>query len=195
MKRSNRRHPSDFKTLEEFAAYMRATPTGPERRLEKVLLSIPITARKQLIYETQVVMSGYVVDLLIPSINLALEADGPDHLNTQERDRQREKVLARQGVETLRFDWIELQSRPMLVRQRIVDVLARRTGVPVSEIGGPALPDWFFDGISIDDNERIRAKERLLCQIQGVPYPHGCGACVAILVTATLGLVLILIQL
>jgi very-short-patch-repair endonuclease len=51
----------------------------------------------------QFTMSGYLLDFFSPTCNICLEADGPEHTHRKAHDAQRDKVLAEQGVRTLRI--------------------------------------------------------------------------------------------
>lgn len=51
----------------------------------------------------QIPMQGYFLDFYSPEGLACVEADGPDHINTADRDMQRDAVLRKAGIRTLRI--------------------------------------------------------------------------------------------
>jgi len=90
-----------------FASYLRRNQTWPEKKMGKVLVenfpSIPI-------YK-QSIAFGYILDFYIkankpnaPYSGLAIEVDGPHHLQQVGYDLHRDAVLKSKGIKTIRFD-------------------------------------------------------------------------------------------
>ncbi|MBI2008585.1 endonuclease domain-containing protein [Candidatus Amesbacteria bacterium] len=48
-------------------------------------------------------IENYVVDFYCPSLKLAIELDGQSHINKQEYDKYRTKLLKAYGVKEIRF--------------------------------------------------------------------------------------------
>ena len=48
-------------------------------------------------------LHGYILDFFSPVYNVALEADGPTHVNRKEADLRRDKILSKNGIETMRI--------------------------------------------------------------------------------------------
>jgi very-short-patch-repair endonuclease len=79
---------------------------------------------------------GYEVDLLWEDERFVVEADGGDHLNTDQRDADnlRDAILARAGYLIRRYSWWAMQ-RPREVAEEIRAILIERRGL--SPIGSP----------------------------------------------------------
>lgn len=70
-------------------------------------------------------------DLLHRAARLIVELDGRsfhDGSSKRRADRERDIELAAAGYLTIRLDWHDITSRPLWCRQRVLDVVAARTG-------------------------------------------------------------------
>ena len=85
--------------LSQFASAMRAAPTTTEALLFQELRG----NRLGVAFKRQVVLGGYVVDLLAPSRMLVVEVDGGYHAGRARADARRDRKLARLGYRVLRI--------------------------------------------------------------------------------------------
>lgn len=88
-----------FDRKQRFAAWSKACPTKLERKFFKLVGS----EEGPFNFIPQFPMSGYLLDFFSPTFNICIEVDGPEHAHRKNHDAQRDKVLAEQGVRTLRI--------------------------------------------------------------------------------------------
>ena len=86
-------------TLAQFARAMRAAPTSTEALLFEALRGNRLGAP----FRRQVVVGGYIVDLLAPRQKLVVEVDGGYHARRERADARRDRKLARLGYRVLRL--------------------------------------------------------------------------------------------
>jgi len=68
----------------------------------------------------QIPMGGYFLDFFSPAHMACIEADGPDHVFSKERDAARDIELRKAGIRTLRITPADFQrARPMGILQLI----------------------------------------------------------------------------
>jgi very-short-patch-repair endonuclease len=105
----------------------RVLPLAETRsKLEELLLitcrdhSLPLPA-------VNVPLLGYEADFLWPEAMFVVEADGGDHLNRAQRDRDnaRDAALARAGYLVRRYSWTALAERAGVARE-VLEILAER---------------------------------------------------------------------
>jgi len=92
--------PDQNNAKSRFVTWSRASQTEFERKVWKLL------GKKEnpWMFVPQVEILGFVVDFYSPLHRLALEADGPEHIQTAHKDRDRDKVLLiKKGIKTLRL--------------------------------------------------------------------------------------------
>lgn len=87
---------------ERKAMEMAMAPTQLEMLLGNRLAAV-ISGRVEV--RKQFLIAGYIVDFYIPCFKLAIEADGPHHMNTKRYDDERDARLALLGVRTKRFTY------------------------------------------------------------------------------------------
>lgn len=75
---------------------MRNNPTGPEKRLWRILSSAQIGAK----FRRQAVIPPYIADFLCPALKLIIEVDGDTH--DAARDARRDADLAALGYRVVR---------------------------------------------------------------------------------------------
>jgi len=86
--------------LEQRAWHHRQTLTPSEARLWRALRS----RRQGVQFRRQVPLCGrYIADFLAPHARLIVEVDGSSHRLRRQADARRDRMLARQGLRTLRI--------------------------------------------------------------------------------------------
>ena len=94
-------------------------PTPSEERLWEGLRS----GRAGACFKRQVPLGGFIVDLLAPSVRLAVEIDGPYHARQRHADARRDAKLRRLGYRVLRLSaervMRDLPGAVELVRQAV----------------------------------------------------------------------------
>jgi very-short-patch-repair endonuclease len=78
---------------------MRSEPTPAEHRLWQILRAKRLAGFK---FKRQLVIDGYIADLVCPRCRLIIEADGGQHAES-EYDRKRDDYLRSQGFRILRI--------------------------------------------------------------------------------------------
>lgn len=79
---------------------MRSNPTPAEAKLWQRLRRRQLEGYK---FRRQHVIAGYVVDFYCPTLQLAVEVDGPIHQYRRRQDQRRSQILSEWGVKILRF--------------------------------------------------------------------------------------------
>jgi very-short-patch-repair endonuclease len=74
----------------------------------------------------------YVLDFFVPSATLAIEIDGPSHLETDqiEHDEARTQYLSGRGIRVIRFSNDDVELKPLRVIARIREEI-QRTDTPL----------------------------------------------------------------
>ena len=105
------------------ARAMRSNPTPAEALLWRLLRGRFLAGHK---FRRQVPISGFILDFYCPAARLAVELDGPVHLQPgqAEHDILRSQTLAAHGVRVLRFNNDELSLNLNAVLDRIRAALA-----------------------------------------------------------------------
>ncbi len=83
----------------KMATKMSRNPTAPERILWERLKEKKLGVW----FHKQKIVLGYILDFWCPSAGLCVEVDGPMHLLRKAWDAKRDAVLARRGIQTMRF--------------------------------------------------------------------------------------------
>ena len=93
--------PDRYRLLKEFARENRMNPTLAEQVLWEYLRAGQIGFRVL----RQHIVGDYIVDFLLPDINLVIEVDGAYHAERQqeEDDERRERELSRMNYNVVRF--------------------------------------------------------------------------------------------
>ena len=106
------------------ARKMAKNQTHPERvlwdRLKDSQLGIPVVK--------QSILYGFIVDFYAPQAKLAIECDGPHHLKQVAYDRQRDAILIKNGILTMRFTSDAIETNPQVVVAMIKAKIQERTG-------------------------------------------------------------------
>ena len=87
-------------TLKPYAQKLRRNMTKEERRLwYEFLKSLSVTVKRQM------VIGSYIVDFYIASAKLVIKLDGSQHYDEEgiRTDRARDRFLAEQNIQVLRF--------------------------------------------------------------------------------------------
>lgn len=105
-----------------FAAYLRRNLTFPEKILWSRLKDNKIGVR---VYSQQLVY-GFVADLNIPSAKTIIEIDGPTHLVRKSYDANRDAILLKYGIKTMRFTAQEVINNTAAVVALISDRVNKR---------------------------------------------------------------------
>jgi very-short-patch-repair endonuclease len=80
--------------------------------LEKKVWSLIGERRNPWRFIPQFPMHGYILDFYAPEpYKVALEVDGPAHVNRREHDFKREKILLSQGIRTMHITAADLNIR------------------------------------------------------------------------------------
>ena len=80
-------------------------------------------------FRRQQIIAGYIVDFYCHRADLAVELDGGIHLQQQEYDSQRDRVLSELGLSVLHFPNQEiLQNLPAVVSKILAACRRRTTG-------------------------------------------------------------------
>jgi very-short-patch-repair endonuclease len=114
-------------SLTQIARALRRNQTKEEKELWQALRSRRFAGFK---FRRQHSVAGHVLDFYCADAKLAIELDGFQHGSPEgvQRDAMREKLLAEQGVETLRFwnhQWRKNRDGCLL---EIWNIVQRRTG-------------------------------------------------------------------
>ncbi len=114
------------------ARALRTNMTDAERRLWAAIRrdQLGVRFRRQLVFDQK-----YILDFYAPSIRLAIEVDGSQHVEHGEADRIRTSYLMKRGVSVLRFWNNEILVEFDAVRQSIADlVVAMQETSPLSPL-------------------------------------------------------------
>ena len=93
------------KTLTEFAQELRKNMTPEEKHLWYDFLKfLPMTVKRQY------VVSNYILDFFIPSVNIAIELDGSQHYEPEAKDydRSRDEELYLDGIKVIMYNNIDI---------------------------------------------------------------------------------------
>ena len=88
------------KTLTEYAQELRKNMTPEEKHLWYDFLKVlPMTVKRQYVVE------NYILDFFIPDVNIAIELDGSQHFEPENReeDRVRDETLLSMGIKVIRY--------------------------------------------------------------------------------------------
>ena len=110
------------KSKHRFAAYLRRNLTFPERLLWNKLKDNKLGVR----FASQQLVYGFCVDEWCPRAKLCVEVDGPHHANQKAYDVKRDEILAKRGIETMRFDVVTIENSLPAVVAIIEDRVRRR---------------------------------------------------------------------
>jgi very-short-patch-repair endonuclease len=77
-------------------------------------------------------LGPYILDFFAPSAGLVIEVDGSQHLEADhlERDRQRDRCLAEEGLLVLRFNNREVLLETDAVLEKVAEEILRRKKSP-----------------------------------------------------------------
>jgi very-short-patch-repair endonuclease len=103
---------------------MRREPTDAERKLWSILRGKQLNEHR---FRRQFPIGGYIVDFICLEANLAIEADGGQHVDAagKLRDERRDASLAKQGVRVLRFSDIDILKQSDVVAEAILTELEK----------------------------------------------------------------------
>ena len=115
--------------LQSFARRMRREPTDAEKKLWSLLRGRQVGGFR---FRRQFPIGGYVLDFFCLEANLAIEADGGQHMDLagRQRDEIRSANLLDRGVQVLRFSDIDILKTPDAVADEILLVLEARSTQP-----------------------------------------------------------------
>ena len=114
----------------------RRKPTAAEKKLYTALKSICPESRLQKGIMLEV-GRFYILDIFLPSIKLAIEVDGSSHTGRQGYDKNRDTLLERKGIKTLRFSNGMVFKDIDKVLDAIKEVSIRRRGISFSKSNSP----------------------------------------------------------
>ncbi len=89
-------------------------------------------------FRTQHPVSNYFLDFYCPEAALCVEIDGPQHLERQEKDVERDKKLAELGVLTIRIPTEDLWGADTVVVHRWIELVQKTCE---ERAGRVAFPD------------------------------------------------------
>ena len=115
------------------ARFLRANMTPAERRLWAMICAdqLGLRFRRQLVFDQR-----YILDFYAPSIRLAIELDGAQHIDRSQQDRLRTDYLVGRGVTVLRFWNTEVLQETEAVVRAIADVADELGSLPPLRPGG-----------------------------------------------------------
>jgi very-short-patch-repair endonuclease len=125
--------PDDW--LHDRAKEMRQSPPVQERRLWKLLRDRRLGGLK---FRRQVVIGRYVADFVCMRHRLIVEADGPHHAESAERDAARDAWLSGQRFRVLRFPNSQIETRAHEVIAAILAATGRSLTGPAWETPHPS---------------------------------------------------------
>lgn len=103
--------------------------TGAELRLWEVLQERQLGEK----FTQQAIIIGFIVDFWCGRLRLAIEVDGPIHLERREYDRRRDAALSKSHVTVLRFTNAEVfENRPTCLN-RIRAEIERLSATPAAK--------------------------------------------------------------
>ena len=97
--------------IRDRARSLRRATTEPERLLWSLLRRNTLGLH----FRRQHPIGPFVLDFYCAAEKLAVELDGPAHLDRADADARRTEWLASEGVRVLRFSIAELETRPAAV--------------------------------------------------------------------------------
>jgi very-short-patch-repair endonuclease len=97
-------------------------PTQAEIRFYEILKSMRL--HKGLLFQS--IILNYIVDFMLPKHRIAIEIDGSSHINKQEYDESRTKVLNENNIVVLRFSNQEVFENPKFIIDRLNSVMRIR---------------------------------------------------------------------
>lgn len=100
---------------------MRVAPSEPERVLWAALRASQLGVR----FRRQVVVQGFIVDLLAPEAGLVVEVDGAHDRTRRNADKRRDRALAAAGLQVLRLQAALVLHQPPVALQLIRAALHR----------------------------------------------------------------------
>jgi very-short-patch-repair endonuclease len=116
-----------------FAKTLRRNQTSAEdclwQKLRRKQLSMP--------FRRQTIIRGYIVDFYCARIHLVVEVDGASHFGQEAYDRNRDAVLAKLGIETIRFSNSTVLADCDSVVDQIRAALRRRIKLSIKRFHGP----------------------------------------------------------
>jgi very-short-patch-repair endonuclease len=117
------------------ARRLRRQMTAPELSLWAILRQRPGGFK----FRRQHPASGFILDFYCRAAGMGIEIDGIAHDmgDNPQRDRRRDAMLGRDGIEILRFSADQIQYEPEAVTTAIVASCARRAPPPPSAVPLP----------------------------------------------------------
>jgi len=85
------------------AATMRNNPTPAEQAMWEILTKEVIPKFPEHKFKQQQVVLGYILDFYCETLRFGIEVDGGVHEDSEQYDRHRDRILARNGVHVLRI--------------------------------------------------------------------------------------------
>jgi very-short-patch-repair endonuclease len=107
------------------ASEMRRAPTSSEARLFEAVHGgqLGVAFRRQV-----PVLGRFIVDLLVPEVQLVVEVDGGHHARRRGADARRDRALARAGYRVLRLEADLVMSDLPAAVQRVRDAIEQVRG-------------------------------------------------------------------
>jgi very-short-patch-repair endonuclease len=100
----------------QLAREFRKAPTKSEQILWRVLKNRNFSGYK---FRRQHVIDGYIIDFYCVELKIAIEIDGPIHLNQVESDRERQKIIELRGIKFIRIKSEEVENNLPIVLTKI----------------------------------------------------------------------------
>ena len=93
---------------------------------EKILWARLKESRLGVAFHPQAIVLGYICDFYCGRAGLCVEVDGPHHLAQKKYDAERDVVLMRKGILTMRFTAQEVTNNTAAVVALIADKMRKR---------------------------------------------------------------------
>jgi len=141
-KNGNLRYLDELKSM---AREYRKKPTNAEKIFWKLILQ---GDRCQYRFLRQKPINRYILDFYCPRLMLAIEIDGDSHKNKYYLDKEREDLLNKYNIKTIRFTNDEVVNKLNLVKNRLEKMIKEREllvfGPLLSKGAVPPLRDGGF---------------------------------------------------
>ncbi len=128
-------------SLKQFSRNLRSGMTDAERRLWSRIRRRQL---KEYQFFRQRIIGSYIVDFYCPNARLVIELDGGQHYNDEgiEKDRKRDEVLMRLGLNVMRFSDRDVFENIEGVLERIFEALPEKIPLnpPFAKGGGTENP-------------------------------------------------------
>ena len=130
---------NSFETFKEWVAINKLNPLEKQMAIELLLHNYSFYPQYKIDLPEGCVANGrkyFVVDFLIPLVNIIIETDGKIHLTeeNQIKDRYKDNFLTAFGYRVFRFDWDEIMGKnENWDIFNLIDIIALKETIPTNK--------------------------------------------------------------